>query len=764
MAIVPGLRPLNEDRPNISGGRSNPRAQAPDASRFKAPNPSPVAQPVDTYSRPEAPAKDDSLFRLADALASFNPELQKYGTNQARDAGDSQAEARKFLQTHSQDEVREMLKNGTATPLTNMYGQQVYGGARATEDSAKLMEVYNTNFDKDNGNLDELWNQVTQEAYEKFGKDSTFLSNYTQAMGPFKAKFYAMHAAYQAQKTMDDRKDMVYAKWKGEIEQGVPDGMAPVDVANKVFGDFKANHDYLSLPFKDQQEMVLRLADQFATKGQYDTARALLTTERDTGVYKGSLMDDATLGSKASDLMKNIDAQEQKALLLKQSQDSETLLNNQLLTSVRDGTILGINGATTLNKDGTVKEVSRDEIQKRAADLTLEQSQKQAIASGESKDRTYDREVSTFSAAGLKHPVWFSTINGGYSAATMNNLSGDNLPPPLVSGYETYRKLYRDAPQYAAKYTDSDARTFYDTARVFEEDMGMSQQQALTQAAMATKDIKALDPADAIRFKDIDKAVDDASKASFFNFIGFGDPQSENKGDVKATITGYARALARGGMDPKKALEKSQKLFENNYININGFAIRNTSDMDADFKPLVTQRLDEIWKDLPKGAVNSPSDLSIMSTGHGVGQYFVVDKSSGMGIPINDKMTGKPLIIDQKAIADVRKENRTAADAATVAESERKRLDRERRAKMAPNSGITAAAKATQAVAPEVIAPPVLAPTAPPPPEDQRKRGNRPAPGQMKDVGGSNPGVVPSTLADQYNQYRPSQSGAYNPR
>lgn len=762
MAQVPGLRPLNEDHPNISGGRSNPRAQAPDASRFKAPSPSPMAQPVDTYSRPEAPAKDDSLFRLADALASFNPELQKYGMNQARDAGDSQAEARKFLQTHSQDEVREMLKNGTATPLTTMYGQQVYGGARATEDSAKLLEIYNTNFDKDSGNLDELWNQVTQEAYQKYGKDSTFLSNYTQAMGPFKAKFYAMHAAYQNEKTMGDRKDMVYAKWKGELEQGVPDGMAPVDVVNRVFGEFKSNHDYLSLPYKDQQEMVLRLADQLSTKGNYDTARALLTTERDTGVYKGSLMDDATLGGKASDLMKNIDAQEQKALLLKQSEDSETNLNNRILTGVKDGTIVGTNGATVLNKDGTVKEIGRDEILKRAADITLEQSKKQAIASGESPDKTYDRELSTFTGAGLKHPTWFGTINNGFSTVTVNNLSGDNLPPPLVSGYETYRKLYRDAPQYAAQYTNSDARTFYDTARVFEEDMSMDQRQALTMAAMATKDIKTLDQADAIRFKDIDTAVETASKASFFNFIGFGDPAAENTGDVKATITSYARALARGGMPVDKALKKSQEIFSNNYININGFAIRNSPDLDKDFKPLVTQRLDEIWKDLPKGAVNSPSDLTIISTGHGAGQYFVFDKSSGL--MVNDKMTGRPLTIGQGDIQKIREGNTEAASAATKAEAERKRLDRERRANMAPNSGITRTAKETQAVAPEVIAPPTPTPAAPPPSEDQRKRGNRPAPGQMKDIGRSNPGVVPDTLADQYNTYRPSQPGAYNPR
>lgn len=627
MARVAGLTPFTEDLPGSARAKRG-RANSPDPNQIKAPRLSPVASPVDTYSRPAAPPSDNHLESLAQALAGLNPALQRFSAAQMQEPSDSRAQALKVLQTMSRDQVAKGIKEGTIPEFQTMAGMEVYGEDRAYNDLNELERRWNEEADKDNGDVDQLIRDVTGPSLSTFGKDRAFLSTYTERIQNGLERFKANVAEYRSKRTLEGRADTVFGAWHGRAASMAAEGKAPADIAESIFGDFTKNKDFLRLPYKDQQAMVLQLADQTATKGNYDLAKALLAYERNDGPYKGSLMSDRELGQKATDLWGRIETDQARQRLKETADKAESQLDTLLISKVANGTISSLTDVQVPNAQGEMKTYTPEQLRKRAANLAIQQSALQAKQSGETPEQTYAREVRDFAANGLEHPQWFQTINSGFSTASINNLTGGQLPPALSDGYELYKKLHTDAPQYVGKFTEKGALDFYEAARVAEEDLGKSTQDALLMASVATRDPNENSTLTNARFQELDDAVEDAvdKTQGWRDLWGALSYDNQNTGTVRAEVARYAKLYARLGLGVDKSLELAQDRFAKNFININGTFVRNDPRLPNDFRPLVEQSIKGFADKYGKTLGVEPDELSIMPASNGSGGYLIFNR------------------------------------------------------------------------------------------------------------------------------------------
>lgn len=667
MAKVAGLTPFTDDLPGAARVKRG-RVSTPDASRIKAPGLSPTMSPVDTYARPAAPV-DNHLDSLAEALGSLNPALQRFGMAQAMESSDSRAKALKVLQTMPRDQLDKGIANGTIPEFKTMAGMEVYGEERAYYDLTELERRWNEETDKDNGDVDRLIRDVTGESLNTYGKDSAFLSTYTERLQAGLQRFKSGVSEYRSKRVLETRADSVFNAWHGRADFMAAEGKTPDEVAQSIYGDFQKNKVFLRLPFKDQQGMILQLADQMATRGKYDNAKALLMFERSDGAYKGSLMSDRDLGKQATDLYGRIEADQSRQRLKENADKAEAELDTILISKVVDGSISAVTDVQVPNAQGDMKTYTPDQLRKRAANLAVEASRAQATRSGENPDQTYAREVREFAGSGLEHPQWFQTINAGFTTSTINNLTGDNLPPALVDGYGLYKKLHTDAPQYVGKFTNKDAIDFYEAARVAEEDLGQDTKNALLMASIATRDPNENSTLTNARFEDLDDAVDDAidKTESIFNIGGVFSYDNQNTSTVKAEVSRYAKLYARMGLDVGKSLSLAQDRFAKNFINVNGTFIRDDPRLPADFRPLVEQKLKEFVDKYGDKIDAGLEDLSILPATNGSGGYIIFNRNH-----YATYATLPEANITMQILEDLRKANSERREGETVTNANKK--------------------------------------------------------------------------------------------
>lgn len=622
--LVKGLTPFTEDTPNVSNAPRG-RARSPDAGSIQSPGLRPTITPVDTYVRPPEP--DD----LASALASINPALQRFAAAKATEPDDSLAELQRARATLSPEEFDRRSKDGSLPGIRSAASFELLGKDRAYDFLSKLSAA-SASFDPAQQNWETFYRQQLSDYSQGLPQDRVFQSNFFANINSGVSKMRATFADQKAQQDAQNLQSAQMNVWSNQAKDMTANGKAPEDVATSIFSDFTNNQRFLSIPFKDQQEMVLQLSDQLATAGQYSVVESLLKHERESGSYKGSLLTDREFGGRASSLMEKITRLRVADNLKQEAATAETQLDQMLLSKVNDGSISAVTDAQVPNADGGLKIYSADQLRKRAGNLAIQVSRDEAVRAKETPDQTYARELRQFSGSGLEHPQWFTTINNGYTTATINNLSGGQIPPALSDGYDLYKKLHKDGPQYVSKFTNKGATDFYEAARVAEEDLGLSRGEAMVAANHVTRDPNENDALTNAKFEDLDTAVDKAirSERSWSSWLTFGlrgDSSGNNEGDARSEISRYAKIYARLGNSISHSLELAQDRFEKNYVPINGTFIRDDPRMPADFRQLVEQSLNE-FTDFHGGETGlGLSDLTILPAGNGSGAYFIANRN-----------------------------------------------------------------------------------------------------------------------------------------
>lgn len=94
MAVVPGLRPTDSNRPSVRQKKGRTATRRDSSPRVGL---NPAATPVSTYTRPAMARTDDNIARLANALGELAPSLAEFAVQRHRELERSQEEVLRYL-------------------------------------------------------------------------------------------------------------------------------------------------------------------------------------------------------------------------------------------------------------------------------------------------------------------------------------------------------------------------------------------------------------------------------------------------------------------------------------------------------------------------------------------------------------------------------------------------------------------------------------------------------------------------------------------
>ncbi|SCW77036.1 hypothetical protein SAMN02927900_04755 [Rhizobium mongolense subsp. loessense] len=660
MARLPGLRPIDEERRRSGGGQNRGRVRTPSADNIRVQGLSPSASPVDTYARPEqAPIGSNGWESLAKSLASIQPSINNFLNVQGQERQDDDVTAvrQAFLQK-SPDEVRKAIKEGAVPGLTSLAGRELAGERLAYDRSLQLMSAYQTDFDRQTGDVDAFVRDRIKDDLAEFGDDKVLMGAYSKQIAAFTEKLRNQSVDDRAQFVQDTRQGDVFERWSAKSTFNRAEGMAPVDVAAGMFGEFTKNQELLRIPFQKQQEMMLQLADQAATRGDYDLAKSILQHQRSDGPYKGSLMTDAKVGDTATKLFARIDADQMKDRMAADAAADEENLYSEGVKAAEAGAILGIGDAQVRDKNGELKTVSADSQKKEVANRLITKASEEAAYREKDPEKrpllARRLEKEKFVGSGLEHPVWFKAMNGAPGQISLNAATGE-IPPSAKDAYDTYQDLYKDSPQYLAKFLNKDALEFFEAARLAEEAGNAGTPEgALRIAHAVTQDPNQMDEGLKLKYESIDSAVNSAvSSSTTWGEWVFGKQTAGNQNYVRSEVIRLAKQYALLGKDNDEAIEQAKETFQKNHINVAGSYIKNDKRLPGDFEPLVNQYLSE-FVEKHKGDLNYDIDDLTIGQSNGTGGYYIVRKS--------DRMPAAPesndIYFSLNTLNDLRKRNR----------------------------------------------------------------------------------------------------------
>lgn len=293
MTKLPGLT-RQDDRPSVGGanrGRVQVRNPIGDVAL------QPQARPVDTYSRPQAaPSGPNGLQQLAGALAQISPALTNFLDNSAAKAQkDAEDRAMRRIGGMSFQEARDAVNSGKMTEMDNPWFKAAfmkqYGERLAYERVNELSTEYETNFDKNSGDVDGLIRGRTSDDLDQYGNDPHFTGAYTKVMDSFGAKAKTAQAQYKTEQVKQDTVSGVYDTFHGEATSLREAGKTPQEIVNTLRGKYEGNRSLLHVGFKEQDKEMVRLAEAFAAKGDMEMVNAILNSDRKgaDGTVRGPL-------------------------------------------------------------------------------------------------------------------------------------------------------------------------------------------------------------------------------------------------------------------------------------------------------------------------------------------------------------------------------------------------------------------------------------------------------------------------------------------
>lgn len=669
---LPGLTRITEDRSRSPGNANRGRVQTASANNIRVTGLRPSASPVDTYARPtQAPA--NGMDALASALASIQPSLNSFLNEQVKSAEPTDkdyAAARTAMLGMTPDERRTAIRDGAVPALTNLAGREVAGERLAYDRSLTIMQNYQTEFDRGAGDIDAFMQEQIAEDIKQFGSDPVFMGAYSKQMTSLTDRLRGQSVDDKATYEMDRRTGEVFERWNSKASFDLADGKTPDDIVAGTFGEFGKNRDLLRLPFEKQQEMVLQLADQAATRGDLALAKTYLQYERKDGPYKGNLLSDAKVGDKATSLLDRIDTAQAKIALQTTAAEAQEQLGQDLDAAWQRGEIKFRSPVSMPTATGNTKEVSADDQEKQAAQRALDRSRSIAAERRETEEQTEARELEEFSSNGVKQPEWFRVMDAGAAAATVPNISLDQPPDNLVKGYEKYKNLYGKAPVYLEQNLNGKAADFYEMVRVGEE-LGWDERVSMSVAMRANAPGASADEAtQRVQFQKLSSKVDDVvSSTTTGGFLGLGGTAPKNSGLVKTELNRYAQLYMKMGLGEEEAIEYAGSRFEKNYFNFNGTLIKRDTRMPPNFDSYAESAVRDFTAKYGEKLGVDEDDLSLLPDGTSTGSWLIWNPSTGATYPTS--MFPEALVTYRSMAANKEAERRKAEE--RVAEEARTR-------------------------------------------------------------------------------------------
>lgn len=308
MPNLPGLRPTG-DRPSV-GGRNNPRV-ATQAPRFQTPGLRPVANPVDTFSRPQAAQTNNSWLGLARALGDISPALNDMLNGEATRQKQAQEDlANKRINGMSFEEARAAVDGGQMSELQNPWYNAAfmkqYGERLAYDRINQLSVEYETSPDKAAMNFDQFVAGTMAKDLEQHGDNKFFMAGYTPLMQTFNAQGGIKVAQQQATEMVAESQTGVYQTFLGLARVMASEGKSPAEIHEAIRAKYAGNREMLHVDFKTQDIELVRAAEAWAAEGNYALVQEVLTKPRmaSDGTNLGALSENPAYAADTARILK----------------------------------------------------------------------------------------------------------------------------------------------------------------------------------------------------------------------------------------------------------------------------------------------------------------------------------------------------------------------------------------------------------------------------------------------------------------------------
>lgn len=318
MTKLPGLARFDDDALRSRSGGKAPQGRAiPNTQLRQAPSLRPQAAPVNTYARPAQAPIDNNLRNLAESLASLNPSLMRFAETrkETMDETLSARVAQKYA-GKTYEEQRTLYKDDP--DAQSLLGRRAIaanmGRAYAQQVGRTAADYYESQFDKDGGDLDGYLNGLQRQAIDANPDDPFFAEQFSQVFDPIAQSIRNKHTQYGVERTQEKVAETVHNSWLGTVNASIVQDVPAADIAENIRSSYEVNKEGLKMSYADQDKQVVGLIQQLTLQmdqepGQaeklYGVIQALSVNPRTAadGTKLGRLLDSGSLGPDVAKLL-----------------------------------------------------------------------------------------------------------------------------------------------------------------------------------------------------------------------------------------------------------------------------------------------------------------------------------------------------------------------------------------------------------------------------------------------------------------------------
>jgi len=253
-----------------------------------------------------------NLTKLAQGLRSLNQGLNNLANVDAQQKADPNSrENREYqakIQQMSLDELQEEARNNT--PHGVRIREDILNIALANKGAAAfklhITELYNTQFDKTGGNLEEFIETERQNYAATLPTDLSRGAFYSLTEG-FKDTLHTQNQEHQIAYTKQQMGSTLSDTFRNTIEDAVTQGKTPEEAAALVFSNAASMSDFMYLTPQERDQAILKIVQENVLKGDVAMVKALVETDRGA-LGKALIHEDSDLAIQALNLVKQAEA------------------------------------------------------------------------------------------------------------------------------------------------------------------------------------------------------------------------------------------------------------------------------------------------------------------------------------------------------------------------------------------------------------------------------------------------------------------------
>lgn len=647
------------------------------------------AQPLQTTARPTgvtpqaaAPAPKSGLMQLAEALSDVSPQLHGFLDEKRVEEQQQQSEqGYDAFQTMRFEDAQQMIESGEMKQQESPYFYAAFakqfGLSHAARRRREMQDYYVNEFDKDNGNIDDMIGQFAGEDHQRFAGNEWVMSGYREGMGNFFDNLRDNQAEFKTERTAMQTRDRFYDVAGGAIDRAIEEGGNPSEYVRELYS---GHHEILGIPFAELDDTVMMLAGRYAEQGDVETVRALLETEitgsdgQEVGAFTGRVR----FADKARGLISTAQAQQGKAIrsentynMVEMEQrarggqlDSTDMLH--LETQKEAGAITQAQHESILNKhqaaqtrvaaDAQVAEVT-EQFTNAATELVLDgrgyavtdanfvdaMGREHSLSASDLRQSVVNQTLDTMREKGKSvqemaatmagmatdagYQYWENILTDGHLA--MNNVGSDQaleggLPPAAADAMELWMEL-GDQPRLRARMVkDHDGLRVYQDAEALVRG-GIPKDNAMAISASIDRTKGRVSLSSSVDRQEFERAVSRAVPSHWRR------GELLNGGTAQMAIERTARVLMDSGVPMSRAVDVSKEMFEESHVMINRVAI-NTRNMAVpdNFEDVAGVAIDHF----AEATGEDSSDLSLAPYQGNENHWVIIDAASGLPHPM----------------------------------------------------------------------------------------------------------------------------------